>query len=121
MTSGADRRPFRSGQIRLISAYILVAEIGPVPYLSRIPTALPAPWRFPQRRPMELPRSRSRVWAVRIRRYEHRVGDPFIVSVEEPATTHELLAQRLRDWLDGAAKSPEERVLKDRLKQLVGD
>jgi hypothetical protein len=42
------------------------------------------------------------------------------VAVKSPVTTHEIKVGKFRDWLDASAKSPRERVLKDRLKELVG-
>jgi hypothetical protein len=41
------------------------------------------------------------------------------VAVKVPATTHEVTVRKVRDWLDGAAKSPKELVLKNRLKALM--
>lgn len=34
--------------------------------------------------------------------------------------THTLTVKRLHEWLDGGCKSPNERVIKERLKELVG-
>jgi hypothetical protein len=41
------------------------------------------------------------------------------VAVEVPATTHQLTFAKLSAWLDGDGKSPNERALKVRLRELV--
>jgi hypothetical protein len=47
-------------------------------------------------------------------------GTALTVAVKLPATTHEIKVSKFRDWLDASAKSPRDRLLKDRLKELVG-
>ena len=42
------------------------------------------------------------------------------IAIKEPATTHEVPLRKLRDWVR-AARSPRERVLKDRLKTLLNE
>jgi len=42
------------------------------------------------------------------------------VAVKAPATTHEVSVSKLRSWLDSSAKSPRDRLLKNRSKELVG-
>jgi hypothetical protein len=42
------------------------------------------------------------------------------VSVEAPATTHELSVGRLQAWLDASGKTPREQAVKVRLRQLLG-
>jgi hypothetical protein len=41
------------------------------------------------------------------------------VTVKSPATTHELTVGKLEDWLAGGARSPNEAVLKDRLREVL--
>lgn len=36
------------------------------------------------------------------------------------SVTHSLTVKRLHEWLNGGCKSPNERVTKERLKELVG-
>jgi hypothetical protein len=42
------------------------------------------------------------------------------VSVEAPATTHQLTFAKLSAWLDGGGKSPNEQALKVRLRERWG-
>ena len=42
------------------------------------------------------------------------------VSVEAPATTHQLSVGRLQAWLDASGKTPREQAVKVRLRQLLG-
>ena len=41
------------------------------------------------------------------------------IEVTTPAVVYTVTLKRVRDWLDGAAKSPKDRVLKERLKELL--
>jgi hypothetical protein len=43
------------------------------------------------------------------------------ITIKEPATTHEMPIRKLRDWIESSAKSPRERVIKGRLKDLLGE
>jgi len=42
------------------------------------------------------------------------------ISVEPPATTHELSVAKLQTWLDTNGKTPREQALKVTLRQLLG-
>jgi hypothetical protein len=42
------------------------------------------------------------------------------VEARSPAVTHTLSMRKVEDWLNGGAKSPSERLLKERLKELLG-
>jgi hypothetical protein len=42
------------------------------------------------------------------------------VTVEAPATTHELSVARLQAWLDASGKTPREQAVKVRLRQQLG-
>jgi len=42
------------------------------------------------------------------------------ISVEPPATTHELSVGKLQTWLDTNGKSPREQATKVTLRQLLG-
>jgi hypothetical protein len=42
------------------------------------------------------------------------------ISVEAPATVHELCVSRVQAWLDASAKSPREQAVKVRLRQALG-
>jgi hypothetical protein len=41
------------------------------------------------------------------------------IEIKEPATTHEVPIRKLRDWMESSARSPRERIIKDRLKVLL--
>ena len=41
------------------------------------------------------------------------------VEVAGPAVTHTLTVKKVREWLDGACRSPNEKVAKERLKGLL--
>jgi hypothetical protein len=41
------------------------------------------------------------------------------IEVKAPAVTHTVTLNRVREWVNGGAKSPQERVLKERLKELL--
>jgi hypothetical protein len=41
------------------------------------------------------------------------------VEVREPVTKHQVTMMQLQRWLDGATKSPNELVKKERLKELL--
>lgn len=43
------------------------------------------------------------------------------VEVREPVTKHVVTLMQIQRWLDGATQSPNERVKKDRLKQLLAE
>jgi type VI protein secretion system component VasA len=43
----------------------------------------------------------------------------FTVSVEAPATTHELPLRKVMAWLDGGGKSPSEQALKVRVRETL--
>jgi hypothetical protein len=42
------------------------------------------------------------------------------VAVRQPVVEHTVEMRRFEAWLNGAARSPRERVLKERLKQVMG-
>jgi hypothetical protein len=42
------------------------------------------------------------------------------VTVKSPTTRHELTLARLQSWLTGGAKSPNEQVVKNRLREISG-
>jgi len=42
------------------------------------------------------------------------------VVVKSPTTKHELTMEKLKSWLTGGAKSPNEAVTKSRLREIVG-
>ncbi len=42
------------------------------------------------------------------------------VEVAGPSVTHALTVRKLEDWLHGACRSPNERLVKERLKTLLG-
>jgi hypothetical protein len=46
-------------------------------------------------------------------------GTRLKISVELPATVHELSVSRLQSWLDSSAKTPREQAVKVRLRQLL--
>jgi hypothetical protein len=46
-------------------------------------------------------------------------GTHLEVRVHEPAVTHTLSLQQLKRWLDGATISPNEKVKKEKLKELL--
>ena len=41
------------------------------------------------------------------------------IEGKAPAVTHTVTLNRVRDWVNAGAKSPQERVLKERLKELL--
>jgi hypothetical protein len=41
------------------------------------------------------------------------------IAIKEPGTTHEVPLRKLRDWVESSAKSPRDRVIKERLKTLL--
>jgi hypothetical protein len=41
------------------------------------------------------------------------------VEVRSPSVTHTVRMRKVREWLEGACKSPSEKVLKERLKGLL--
>ena len=41
------------------------------------------------------------------------------VEVRSPNVTHEVTMRKVQEWLDGACKSPNEKVTKQRLKGLL--
>jgi hypothetical protein len=43
------------------------------------------------------------------------------VAIKAPATTHEVAVDKLQEWLRRGASSPKELVLKNRLKELIGE
>jgi hypothetical protein len=47
------------------------------------------------------------------------VGTKLRVDVREPATSHTVTLSQVERWLDGATSSPNERVRKDRLRELL--
>lgn len=44
----------------------------------------------------------------------------FTVRVREPEEEHRVSMAKVKSWLDGGAKSPNEKVAKERLKHLLG-
>jgi len=44
---------------------------------------------------------------------------PIEIQVKLPAVRHEVTLKQLREWLTSTCKTPKERVLKERLKQLA--
>jgi hypothetical protein len=42
------------------------------------------------------------------------------VSVCQPVVEHTVEMRRFQAWLNGAARSPRERIVKERLKQVMG-
>ena len=47
-------------------------------------------------------------------------GTTLTVAVKLPTTPHTIKVSRFREWLEGGAENPKERVLKNRLKELAG-
>jgi hypothetical protein len=43
-----------------------------------------------------------------------------IIRVKQPETEHTVSVGKLQMWLDGGAKSPNEKVAKSRLKEILG-
>jgi hypothetical protein len=41
------------------------------------------------------------------------------VEVQAPSVKHRVTILKIREWLDGGAKSPKERLVKERLKGLL--
>lgn len=44
---------------------------------------------------------------------------PIEIEVRAPATLHSVTLRHIRQWLDGASRSPKERVLRDRLREML--
>ena len=47
------------------------------------------------------------------------LGTELEVQVREPATCHRLTVQQIRRWCDGVAVSPDETLMKRRLKRVL--
>jgi hypothetical protein len=47
------------------------------------------------------------------------IASPLEVEVKSPNVTHTLTMQKLQEWLDGTCKSPNEKITKKRLKELL--
>jgi len=47
-------------------------------------------------------------------------GTRLQISVEAPAMSHELTFQKLTNWLGSSAKSPNDGLLKSRLREILG-
>ena len=41
------------------------------------------------------------------------------IEVKSPSVTHTVTMRKVQDWLNGACKSPNEKVVKERLKALL--
>jgi hypothetical protein len=41
------------------------------------------------------------------------------VDVRTPSVKHTVTVQKVRDWVNGAAKSPKEKVMKESLKEIL--
>jgi hypothetical protein len=41
------------------------------------------------------------------------------IEVRAPSVTHTVTVQKVRDWLDGSAKSPKEKVVQETLKEIL--
>ena len=50
---------------------------------------------------------------------EPGLGSQLEVKIQSPAVTHTVSLHRVREWLNGACKSPNEKVTKARLKGLL--
>jgi hypothetical protein len=46
-------------------------------------------------------------------------GTQMDIEVRAPAVTHTITLNRVSAWVNGVAKSPKDKVLKDRLKELL--
>jgi hypothetical protein len=46
-------------------------------------------------------------------------GTELDIEVKAPAVTHTIKLNRVRAWVNGVSKSPKDKVLKDRLKELL--
>jgi len=46
-------------------------------------------------------------------------GGSGITTVKQPATEHTASVGKLQSWLNGGGKSPNEQVLKSRLRELL--
>ena len=46
-------------------------------------------------------------------------GNKLVVSVKPPAVSHEVTVDQLRRWADSSAITPEDRVRKNRLRDLL--
>ena len=59
--------------------------------------------------------------AVAVREFREHDCAPGEMEVEarSPAVTHTVSMGKVEDWLNGGAKSPKERLLKERLKGLL--
>jgi hypothetical protein len=42
------------------------------------------------------------------------------IRVKQPETEHTVRVRKLRTWLDGGGKSPNEQVMKSRLREMLG-
>ena len=51
---------------------------------------------------------------------EPGIASRLSVEVRTPSVTHVVTVQKVRDWVNGAAKSPKEKVVKESLKQVLG-
>ncbi|MGD1091946.1 MAG: hypothetical protein ABSB35_08120 [Bryobacteraceae bacterium] len=62
------------------------------------------------------------VLAVRaFRKHDCAPGPARVLEVEarSPSVTHTVAMRKVREWLDGGAKSPKEKIVKERLKGLL--
>lgn len=51
--------------------------------------------------------------------YPPTSGSELDVEVMAPAVTHKVTLNRVNAWVNGVAKSPQDKVLKDRLRELL--
>src|SRR4051794_40739633 len=50
---------------------------------------------------------------------EPDIASRLAVEVTPPSVTHTVTVQKVRDWLDGSAKSPKEKVRKESLERVL--
>jgi hypothetical protein len=48
-----------------------------------------------------------------------RSGSELEIEVKAPAVTHTITMNRVSAWVNGVAKSPKDKLLKDRLKEVL--
>jgi hypothetical protein len=52
--------------------------------------------------------------------FEPAPGTPLEIEVKGPSVVHTVTLKRVHDWLNCSAKTPRDRVKKDRLKAMLG-
>lgn len=96
---------------------------------SRVRQTEAASFRSPTRRGCSIQsrsprRARNEAAVLAIRAFREHDCEPGIASrlaveVRPPSVTHTVMVQNVRDWLDGAAKSPKEKVVNETVKEIL--